>query len=207
MGGFEKAMWPRQIIWAAAMGVSAIVMGFGSPLLVVLGYPLVDVVSSPWGIAGFLGYIPHLLWGLFSVAGVLFGAWGVLAVCVSATVSNLSSFPSNIAALQSVSTLLVALIPAWAFRHFKGDPRLRTARDGVLFMVFAVILANLTSTLIAHTLLYIYRVIPNLEALFYTTQWWFLKTSISTLIFGFPVQMLISRIVIKARAYCKGWFF
>ena len=204
----ERAEWPRQIIGATALGVSVIVMGYGFPLLVVSGgHELVDMVASPWGIAGFAGEIPLFLWGLFSVAGVLLGAWGVLAVCVSATVNAMPILGDELAALLSVSALLVALIPAWAFRHFKGDPRIRTSRDMVLFLLFGVILANLASVFIAHTLMYTQDHFSSLEAMFrYTTPRYYAKASISTLILGFFLLIIGSRIVIKARAYCRGWF-
>lgn len=203
---FEKAKWPRQVVGAVTLGLFVIVMSSGWPLLVVFGFPLVDAVFPFWGSAGLLGFVPFILWGLFSVTGVLFGAWGVLAVCVGTAVNIGLISGSEIAAFQLASALLVALIPAWTFRHFKGDPRIRTSRDMTLFLLFVVILANIASTLIAHVPLYMYGFIRNLETVRYTIQDWFFKTSISTLVFGFPMLLSISRIVIEARAYCEGWF-
>lgn len=200
------ATWPRQIIGATTLGVSVVVMGYGWPLLVVLGFPLVDVISPLWGAAGLLRLVPLVVWGLFSVAGVVFGALGVLAVCVSANINAMPILDDKLAALLSVSALLVALIPAWAFRYFKCDLRIRTSRDGAVFMLFGVILSNIASTFTAHILMYNYGLMGRIEALFVTLPQRFFLTSISTILFGFPLLWGFSRIVIKVKAYCRGWF-
>lgn len=187
---FEGAKWPRQIIAAAIWGV----------------------------LAGWLDYLFHHRWlphlvitvwpnfGLFSVSGIWFGAWGILAAYIGNTISSMSLLGFTVSAAQSLGTVCAVLIPAWGFRRFKGDPRIKTSRDGVIFMVFGVFLSSLASTLIVPPIWYHFGFIPNMAALLYVVlPGWFIGSTILNVIVGFPTLMLFSELIIKAKAYCKGW--
>ena len=74
-------------------------------------------------------------------------------------------------------------------------------------MVFGVFLSSLASTLIVPPIWYHFGVIPNMAALLYVVlPGWFIGSTILNVIVGFPMLMLFSGLIVKARAYCKGWF-
>jgi integral membrane sensor domain MASE1 len=185
-----RAKWPRQIVVTAVM----------SGLIAVIGYMthmfLPHFVISVWPTTG-----------LYAVAGIWLGAWGIPAAYIGSTISSISALGLVVSATQSISTIFQALIPAWAFRHFKGHPRLRTLRDRLLFLLFGVLLASLVSTLIGPLMWYLFGLVPNLDALFYVLMpGWFLSNIVITPLIGFPLLWLGSGTMIKARAHCRGWF-
>jgi len=186
---FEKAIWPRQIIGAAIWCALIAVIEYLSHM--VLCEPVI-FWSSMW---------------IYVASGIWFGAWGVVAAGVGTTVSWMSALGFEVSALSSVGTILAALVPAWAFRHFKGDPRIKTSRDAFGFMVFGVFIPSFLSTLITSSIWYLYRIIPNIDALTKVVMpSFFLSNAIYTPIFGFILLLYFSNDVIDTRAYCKGWF-
>ena len=175
------------------------------------------VTSVMSGLIAVIGYmthmfLPHLVitvWptvGLFAVAGIWFGSWGVLAAYVGNTVSCLAALPLAVAVLQSVSTIFQALIPAWAFRFFKANPGLTTSRDGTIFMVFGVVLPGFVSTLIAPPIWYIFGLVPTMAALIWIMMpGWFFSNVVVTPLIAVPLLKATSGAVMKSRAYVKRW--
>jgi hypothetical protein len=187
----EKAKWPRQIIAAAIWGV-------------LVGW-LEYLFYHSW--------LPHFVitvwsdFGLFSVSGIWFGAWGILAAYIGNTMGHGSALGFEVSALCSVGTILAVLVPAWAFRRFKGDPRLKTSRDAFLFLLFGAIVPSFISAFITPPIQFLYGFIPNIAALTQIVMpGWFLSNTIYTSIFGFPLLLIFSRILVHIRAYCRGWF-
>lgn len=173
-----------------------------------------SVMSGLIAVIGYLthNFLPHFIitvWpttGLFAVAGIWFGGWGILASYIGNTISAMSALGLAVSAAQSISTIFQALIPAWAFRFFKADPRLTTSRDGTIFMIFGVIIPGFVSTLIAPPIWYIFGVVPNVEALIYVMMpGWFLSNVVITPIVAMPLLKATSGAVIKTRAYVKRW--
>jgi len=172
------------------------------------------VMSGLIAVIGYLthNFLPHLVitvWptvGLFAVAGIWFGAWGVLAAYIGNTISAMSALGLVVSALQSISTIFQALIPAWAFRFFKADPRLTTSRDGTIFMIFGVVIPGFVSTLIAPPIWYIFGLVPTMDALIYLMMpGWFLSNVVITPLIAIPLLKAVSGAVMKSRAYTKGW--
>jgi len=177
----------------------------------------VVVTAVMSGLIAVIGYLTHMflphfvitVWptvGLFAVAGIWFGAWGVLAAYIGNTISAMSALGLVVSALQSISTIFQALIPAWAFRFFKADPRLTTSRDGTIFMIFGVVIPGFVSTLIAPPIWYIFGVVPNVDALIYVMMpAWFLSNVLITPLIAVPLLKATSGAVMKSRAYVKKW--
>ena len=172
------------------------------------------VMSGLIAVIGYLthNFLPHMVitvWpttGLFAVAGIWFGAWGVLAAYIGNTISAMSALGLVVSAAQSISTIFQALIPAWAFRFFKADPRLMTSRDLTIFMVFGVIVPGFVSTLIAPPIWFIFGLVPTVEALVYFMMpTWFFSNAIITPIIAWPLLRATSGAVMKSRAYVKRW--
>jgi hypothetical protein len=112
----------------------------------------------------------------------------------------------EISALQSIGIALAASIPAWAFKRFRGDPRLKNSREAFLFMMFGVALPSLTYVLVTPSILSIFGYYPISLLINVVIPSLFLRNTIFTLVFGFLMLLLFSRMVVNNRAYCRGWF-
>lgn len=177
----------------------------------------VVVTAVMGGLIGVIGYLTHMflphfvfsVWptvGLFAVAGIWFGGWGILASYIGNTISSMAALGLAVSALQSISTVFQALIPAWAFRRFKADPALKTSRDGFIFMVFAVVIAGIVSTLIGPPIWYLFGFVPNPDALIYTAMpIWLVGNLVLTPLVAWPLLKATSSAVMKSRAYVKKW--
>ena len=173
------------------------------------------VMSGLIAVIGFLthNFLPHLIitpWptvGLFAAAGVWFGAWGVLASYIGNTIAAASALGILIGAVQSVSAMFQALIPAWAFRYFKVDPTLKTSRDLAMFMIFANIIPSFVSTLTGPTFWYLLPpyLIPNVDALLVVGVGWFLSNAIMVPVIAIPLMKATSAAIMRSRAYVMKW--
>ena len=115
-------------IMALLIGVGAVAGTFGS-LSVPLGY-------------GVTGFWPGV--AVQAVGSIWFGMWGVLAGFLFPFISNsLAGAPLYVSFAYLPSNLLQGIIPAWAFKFFKADPRLTSGKDYAIFIVFGVILNNI----------------------------------------------------------------
>ena len=177
----------------------------------------VVVAAVMSGLIAVIGYLTHMflphfiisVWpttGLFAVAGIWFGGWGILAAFIGNTISSMPALGLAVSALQSISTIFQALIPAWAFRFFKANPNLKTSRDGTIFMIWGTVIAGLVSTLIAPPIWYLFGFVPNVDALIYAMMpAWFLSNLLITPIVAMPLLKATSDAVMKSRAYVKRW--
>jgi len=173
------------------------------------------VMGGLTAVIGFLthNFLPHLIitpWptvGLFAAAGVWFGAWGVLASYIGNTIASVSALGLLVGAVQSISALFQALIPAWAFRYFKVDPTLKTSRDLTMFMIFANIIPSFVSTLTGPTFWYLLPpyLIPNLTALLWIMPAWFLSNAIMVPVIAIPLMKATSATIMRSRAYVIKW--
>lgn len=185
----EKAKWPRQIIAAAIWGV-----------IIAWKNYLTHMFIPQSGICS------YLMW-LDVAAGIWFGVWGITAAYIGTTIGYSRALGFEVSALQSIGMILAALVPAWAFRRFKGDPRLETSRDAFLFLLFGVIVPSFISTFITPPIRFLYGFFPNIAVLTQVVMpGWFLSNIFNTSIFGFPLLLIFSRILVHVRAYCRGWF-
>ena len=106
------------VILALLIGIGFVVGAFGS-----ISFPLGFGVNFFWtGIA------------VQQVGAIWFGAWGVLAGSIFPFFSNaIAGTPFYVSAAYIPANAVQAFLPAWAFRYFKADPRLRSGRDyGIL---------------------------------------------------------------------------
>lgn len=171
------------------------------------------VMSGLIAVIGYLthNFLPHFVitvWptvGLFAVAGIWFGGWGVLAAYVGNTISAMSALGLVVSALQSISTIFQALIPAWAFRFFKADPSLKTSRDTAILMAFGVVIPGFVSTLIAPPIWYLFGIVPNIDAMIYLMIGWFITNVVIAPLIAWPLLKSTSRAVMKSRAFVRKW--
>ncbi len=124
------------VITALLIGIGFVVGAFGS-----ISFPLGFGVNFFWtGIA------------VQQVGAIWFGAWGVIAGSVFPFFSNaIAGTPFYVSAAYIPANAIQAFLPAFAFRHYNADPRLRSARDYVILytsMIIASALGALWSVLV-----------------------------------------------------------
>lgn len=142
-----------------------------------------------------------------AVGGAWFGGWGVLASALFPFISNSisGSAPLPVSFAYLPANIVQGLCAAWAFRAFKADPRLTTVQDWVIWIVFGVILANLLGSLWGSYMLVVFGLITA-QAWFVTWAGWFVGNTIPSIILGSILLKYVSPLVIRSKAFVKGWW-
>ncbi|MBN1267626.1 MAG: hypothetical protein JXA25_19195 [Anaerolineales bacterium] len=178
------------VILALLIGIGFVVGAFGS-----ISFPLGFGVNFFWtGIA------------VQQVGSIWFGGWGVLAAAIFPFFSNaIAGTPFYVSLAYIPANAIQALLPAWAFRRFKLDPRMTSGRDYLylfLTMVVSSILGALWSVLV---------VLKGFGLL--TTDstplfiWgWFGGNVVAGVVFNFILLKALSGVVIRTPAFVKRWF-
>lgn len=142
-----------------------------------------------------------------AVGGTWFGAWGVIAGMFFPFVSNAmsGSAPIPISAAYLPANFLQAFLAAAAFRWFKADPRLTTARDWVIWVVIGVLLANFLGAFWGTYVLSWFGLITE-AARPTALLGWVIGNTIPSLIFGSILLKFVSPMVMRSKAFVKGWW-
>lgn len=189
-GEVRKPGLVHVVMMALFSGVGIVVGTFGS-LAVPVGF-----VSAFWPGQAIqcVGSIWYGMWG--GIAGVLFPIISnVIGAGVAIPVS-LAYIPGNF--VQSI-------VAGWAFRTLKCDPRLRSVKDWFVFLVLGILLSNAIG---AAWGTWVQRWFGLLTADAHEVAFlgWFLGNSIGSGILGVVMLKFISPIVIKSKAFCKGYW-
>lgn len=176
------------VMMALFTGVGIVVGTFGS-----IALPL-GVVSAFWpGQA------------IQSVGTIWYGGWGGISAIVFPIISNAISgsaaLPVSIAYIPG--NLAQGIIAGIAFRAFKADPRLNTAKDWIVFTLFGTLLANAIGAAWGTGVLLIFGLTTK-DAFFTMFMGWFLGNAVASWILGVIMLKFISPIVMKTKTFCKG---
>ncbi len=141
-----------------------------------------------------------------AVGGIWFGAWGVVAGTFFPFISNLVSGSASIpvSAAYLPANFVQGFLAAAAFRYFEADPRLTSTRDWVIWIVIGILLANLAGAFWGSWVLVQFGLIPGsfqLTALIVLL----VGNSIPSLIFGSIVLAYVTPMVVRSKAFVKGW--
>lgn len=178
------------VITALLIGIGFVVGAFGS-----ISFPLGFGVNFFWtGIA------------VQQVGPIWFGGWGVLAGAIFPFFSNaIAGTPFYVSLAYVPANAIQAFLPAWAFRRFKADPRLKSGRDYAILLVSMIVssaFGALWSTLV---------VLRGFGLL--TTDsvplfvWgWFGGNVLAGLVFNFILLKALSGVVIRTPAFVKKWW-
>ncbi|HEV8421374.1 MAG TPA: hypothetical protein VGR13_08475 [Actinomycetota bacterium] len=142
-----------------------------------------------------------------AVGGTWFGAWGVIAGMFFPFISNAmsGSAPIPVSAAYLPANFLQAFLAAAAFRYLKADPRLNTARDWVIWIVIGVLLANFLGAFWGTYVLSWFGLITE-AARPTALLGWLIGNSIPSLIFGSILLKFVSPMVMRSKAFVKGWW-
>ncbi|MDW8084575.1 MAG: hypothetical protein RMI49_05195 [Candidatus Caldarchaeum sp.] len=177
-------------VFALLIGVGAVAGAFGS-LAVPLGF-------------GVTGFWPGV--AVQAVGSIWFGLWGVIAGGLFPFISNsLAGAPLYVSFAYLPSNIVQGLAPLLAFKFLKLDPRLKGAKDIVGYVVFAVIINNILGATWAVTALQYFGLITVASVpLFFSG--WTIGNGVPSLVFGLILLRALSPLIIRSRAFCKGWW-
>jgi len=157
-------------------------------------------IQIGYGVSGFyLGVVVQVL------GGIWFGFWGVLAGTFFPMIGDLvGGVPITVSLAFLPANLVQTLIPATYFRLFKVDPTLSSRKSWLHLLASGVILNNLVGALLG--------VSAELALEFITPDFypigvvgWFVGNVLPMLVVGIPLLKALSPIIVKHRAFCRGW--
>ncbi len=178
------------VILALLIGIGFVVGAFGS-----ISFPLGFGVNFFWtGIA------------IQQVGAIWFGAWGVLAGAIFPFFSNaIAGTPFYISLAYVPANAVQAWLPAWAFRYFKADPRLRSGRD-YLILLAAMIVSSAFGALWSPLVVLKGFGLLTAESVPLFIWGWFGGNVLAGLVFNFILLRALSGVVIRTPSFVKRWW-
>lgn len=175
---------------ALLIGIGFVVGAFGS-----ISFPLGFGVNFFWtGIA------------VQQVGSIWFGMWGVLAGIIFPFFSNaVAGTPFYVSAAYIPANFVQAFLPAWAFRYFKADPRLKSGRDYLILFV-AMIVSSAFGALWSPLVVLRSFGLLTTESVPLFIWGWFGGNVIAGLVFNFILLKALSAVVIRTTAFVKQWW-
>lgn len=186
-GEVRKPGLSHFVMMALFSGVGVVVGAFGS-MAVSLG-----PVSAFWpGQA------------IQSVGTIWYGGWGAIAgslfPLIANSISGQAALPISIAYIPG--NFAQSVIGAIAFRKFNCDPRLTSAKDWAVFLIFGIFLANAVGAAEGVFVLYLFGMITTDMIMLSFIGWW-LGNSIASAILGVIMLKFLSPLVLKTKTFCK----
>ena len=178
------------VITALLIGIGFVVGAFGS-----ISFPLGFGVNFFWtGIA------------VQQVGPIWFGAWGVIAGAIFPFFSNaIAGTPFYVSMAYIPANAVQAFLPAWAFRRFKADPRLRSGRDYVILLA-AMIISSAFGALWSPLVVLRSFGLLTTDSLPLFIWGWFGGNVVAGLVFNFILLKALSPVVICTTAFVKRWW-
>jgi hypothetical protein len=178
------------VITALLIGIGAVVGAFGS-------------FSLP------LGFGVNFFWpaiAVQNVGGIWFGAWGAIAGSLFPIISNgITGTPVYVSLAYIPANLMQALLPAFAFRYFKADPRLEEGRDWAIFLI-SITVANIFGALYSPLVVLKGFGLLTAESVPVFIWGWFGGNEIAGIIFGVILLKALSGVVMETNAFVKRWW-
>jgi len=178
------------VILALLIGIGFVVGAFGS-----ISFPLGFGVNFFWtGIA------------VQQVGAVWFGGWGVLAGAIFPFFSNaIAGTPFYVSLAYVPANAVQAFLPAWAFRKFKADPRLKSGRD-YLILFIAMVVSSAFGALWSPLVVLRGFGLLTTESVPLFIWGWFGGNVIAGVVFNFILLKALSAVVIRTTAFVKRWW-
>jgi integral membrane sensor domain MASE1 len=142
-----------------------------------------------------------------SIGSIWFGWWGGIAAGLFPLISNAlsGSAPLPVSLAYLPGNILQGIIAGWAFRKFLADPSLGKGRDWGIFILWGAIIPNLIGAGWGSTVLRMFGMITPAAHLV-TFFGWFVGNTIPTIILGGLILKFVSPLVVKSKAFCKGFW-
>ena len=178
------------VITALLIGIGFVVGAFGS-----ISFPLGFGVNFFWtGIA------------VQQVGAIWFGGWGVLAGAIFPFFSNaIAGTPFYVSLAYIPANAVQAFLPAWVFRKFKLDPRMKSGRDYVGLLI-AMIVSSAFGALWSPLVVLRSFGLLTTESLPLFIWGWFGGNMVAGIVFNFILLKALSSVVIRTPGFVKRWW-
>lgn len=178
------------VLLALLIGIGFVVGAFGS-----ITFPLGFGVNFFWtGIA------------VQQVGAIWFGAWGVIAAAIFPFFSNaIAGTPFYVSAAYIPANAVQALLPAWAFRRYKADPRLNSGRD-IWILIASMVVSSAFGALWSPLVVLRSFGLLTAESVPIFIFGWFAGNVLAGLVFNIILLKALSGVVIRTTAFVKGWW-
>lgn len=178
------------VMMALFTGIGVVIGTFGS-LAVPLGF-----VTAFWPAQA-----------IQSVGSIWFGMWGGIASFVFPIISNAisGSAPLPVSLAYIPGNFLQGMMAGFAFRMLKADPRLKTAKDWWVFIIFGVLACNIIGAGWGSSVLRLFGLISPASQLTVFIGWC-LGNSIPSFVLGVILLKYVSPLVMKTKTFCKGYW-
>lgn len=178
------------VITALLIGIGAVVGAFGSFTL-----PLGFGVNFFW---------PAI--AVQNIGGIWYGAWGIIAAALFPIISNgIAGTPVYVSLAYIPGNAFQSFAPAWAFRRFKADPRLKSARDWLVFLI-SITIGNIFGALWGPLVVLKGFGLLTAESVPLFIWGWFAGNEIAGIIFGVILLKALSGVVINTTSFVKKWW-
>lgn len=197
-----EQIWTVQPGERRSVGVIHIVI---TALLIGIGF----VVGSFGSISFPLGFGVNFFWtgiAVQQVGAIWFGAWGVIAGAIFPFFSNaIAGTPFYVSMAYIPANAVQAFLPAWAFRFFKADPRLRSGRD-YLILLGAMLVSSAFGALWSPLVVLRSFGLLTTDSVPLFIWGWFGGNVLAGLVFNFILMKALSGVVIRTPAFVKRWW-
>ena len=178
------------VITALLIGVGFVVGAFGS-----ISFPLGFGVNFFWtGIA------------VQQIGPIWFGAWGIIAGVIFPFFSNaIAGTPFYVSLAYIPANFVQAFLPAWAFKKFGCDPRLKSGRDFLILFV-AMVVSSAFGALYSPLVVLRGFGLLTAESVPLFIWGWFGGNVVAGVVFNFVLLKALSGVVMKTPAFVKRWW-
>lgn len=142
-----------------------------------------------------------------AVGSVWYGMWGGLAAFIFPLISNAmsGSAPLPVSLAYIPGNFVQGIAAGWVFRQYKLDPSLKSLNDWLGFTVVGILAANAFGALWGTIVLRMFGLITA-DAHLVSWAGWFLGNSVASWVLGALLLKFISPLVVKTKAFCKGYW-
>ncbi len=197
-----KEIWTVQPGERRSIGVIHIVI---TALLIGIGF----VVGAFGSISFPLGFGVNFFWtGIVvqQVGPIWFGAWGVIAGAVFPFFSNaIAGTPFYVSLAYIPANAVQAFLPAWFFKKFKCDPRLKSGRD-YAFLLAGMVISSAFGALWSTMVVLRGFGLLTTESVPLFVWGWFGGNVVAGVVFNFILLKALSPVVIRTSGFVKRWW-
>ncbi len=167
----------------------------------------VGTVAGMTGVSASVGFGVTFFWPAIAiqiVGGMWYGVWGgAVAAGTFPIISNMVAGTPPVGSLLWIPpNVIQGMAVGLVFRKFRLDPRLKSARDYLVFILVGGILASIPGALYAPWIGRMFGLFTE-ESYRVAAAAWLVGNGGSAIVFGIILLKALSPIVVKTRTFCK----
>lgn len=142
-----------------------------------------------------------------AVGSIWYGMWGGIAAFLFPLISNAmsGSAPLPVSMAYIPANFVQGMAAGWIFRQMKLHPALKYGRDWLWFTLVGILAANAFGALWGTTVLRLFGLITP-DAHLVAWAGWFIGNSVASWVLGVLLLKFLSPLVIRTKAFCKGYW-